>query len=324
MNPVLSSLRPILQLKKNVWTDKKIIKKIAPKIAQEELALPKWDAPVYPKENNRQLIDFVMTANAINFAFTEFQEPFRKFEAGDIPWGGAFGMLYCLKGAMPRIVEADFLANLSIQKTEEIFQGNNMQIPMIKERTLVLQDVGKILLEKYDGHFYNLVEDSNYHAFKDGNGIVEKLAKDFPCFNDTSYYQGQKIMFYKRAQLAVGILYARLLGTGLFNIKDIGDLTVYADYVLPVSLTQLGIMRKMPKLEKKIQNWVEIEKCSLEELEIRVHTIHGADLLIKEINKHRPKDNQINALHMDYRLWSVTRQDVLKGYKHQLVRTIDY
>lgn len=83
-------------------------------------------------------------------------------------------------------------------------------------------------------------------------------------------------------------------------------------------------MKKTKELENKIQNWKEIKKDSLEELEIRAHTIYGADLLIKEVNKHLPKDKKINALHMDYKLWSGTRKPVLKGYKHHLVKTIAY
>lgn len=326
MNPVLGSLKPILKIQKNVQTIEEKVKELAPEIAKEELEMPKWDAPVYIEENSKQTIDFVMIINSINFAFTEFQEPHRKFEVKqpsmDFNWNGAFAMTYCIKRAMPEIFDAKYLANMTTKEAKKIFQGETIQIPMLKERIKILQEAGTVLDEMYEGHFYNLVEDSNYHAFKDGNGVVEKLVKDFPSYNDISYYKGKEVKFYKRAQLAVGVLYARLKGTSLFDIKDIDDLTVYADYVLPVSLTRLGVMKKTEELENKIQNWKEIKKDSLEELEIRTHTIYGADLLIKEVNKYRPEDKKINALHMDYKLWSETRKPALKGYKHQLVRTI--
>lgn len=328
MNPVLKSLKPILKLNKNVQTVEERVKEIAPEIAKEELEMPKWDAPVFIEENSKDTIDFGMITNAINFAFTEFQEPHRKFEVRqlgmDFNWSGAFAMIYCIKRAMPKIFDAKYLANMNVKEAKEIFKGETIEIPMLKERVEIFQEVGTVLNEKYKGHFYNLVEDSNYHAFKDGNGVVEKLVKDFPSYNDTANYKGKEVKFYKRAQLAVGMLYARLRGTGLFDIKGIGDLTVYADYVLPVSLTQLGIMKKTEGLENKIQNWVEIEKDNLEELEIRAHTIYGADLLIKEVNKYRPEDKKINALHIDYKLWSETRKPALKGYKHHLTKNIAY
>ena len=324
MNPVLTSLKPILKLKKNVWTDEERIKELAPVIAEEELAVPKWDAPVYVEENDLVTIDFIILVNALNFAFTDFEKPHSKYEAA--PWNGAFAMTYCIKRAIPKILGAEYLANMNTRKAEEIFQGTNITIPMLPERVLIMQEVGKVLLEKYDGHFYNLVMEANGHAFKNGRGIVEKLAQDFPSFNDVAWRQGRKIRFYKRAQLAVGVLCARLFGTGLFDIGDIDDLTVYADYVLPVSLTAMGIMKKTPELEDKIQNWREIEAGGDEELEIRAHTIYGADFLIKEVNKHRPAGRKINALNMDYRLWSVTKElaKAAGGYKHHLVRTIYY
>jgi len=326
MNPVIKSLEPILKLKKDVETVEDKVKEIAPVIAKEKLELPKWDAPVFLEGNDRTLIDFAMVINSINFAFTEFKNPHKKFEVNqpgfDFNWSGAFGMIYCIKRAVPKILDAKYLANMDLKEAKKVFKGETIEIPMLKERLEIFNELGTVLDEKYKGHFYNLIEDSNYHAFKDGNGVVEKLVNDFPSYNDVSQYNGKEIKFYKRAQLAVGMLYARLQGTGLFDIKDIDDLTVYADYVLPVSLTMMGIMKKSEELENRIQNWKEIKKDSIEELELRAHTIYGADLLIKEVNKYRNK--KINALQMDYQLWSETRKDVLKGYKHQLVKTIAY
>lgn len=328
MNPVLKSLKPVIKNSKHVWTIEEKVKEIAPRIAEEELKLPDWNVPVYIEESSKRTVDFIMLFNSINFAFTEFEEPHRKFEVKqpgmDFNWNGAFAMVYCIKRAMPKILDAKYLASMTMEEAKKVFQGETIEIPMLKERVEIFQEVGTVLDEKYKGHFYNLVEDSNYHAFKDGNGVVEKLVKDFPSYNDVSHHKRREVKFYKRAQLAVGILYARLLGTKLFDIKGIDDLTVYADYVLPVSLTALGVMKKTEELEKKIQNWEEIKKDSLEELEIRAHTIYGADLLIKEVNKYRQEDKKINALHMDYKLWSETKNPILKGYKHHLVRTVAY
>jgi len=329
MNPVLGSIKPVIENSRHVKTDMGRIRELAPEIANEMLELPKWDFPVYPKGHGIDVMDFFMLFNSINFAFTQFEEPHGKFKVSqpgmDFPWSGSMAMTYCMKRAMPKIMDAKYLANMTVEEGRELFKGDTIEIPMLKERVEILNEVGTVLDEKYDGHFHHLVEDSNMHAFKDGNGIVEKLVKDFPSFNDTRTYKGHTVFFYKRAQLAVGMLYARMHGTGLFDIADIDDLTVYADYVLPVSLTTLGPMVKDKALEDKIQNWVEIEENSEEEVEIRGHTVYEGDLLTIEINGYRPKGKKINNVIMDPRLWYETRKPPLKkGYKHQLVKTIDY
>lgn len=329
MNPVLGSINPVIENSRHVKTDMGRIRELAPEIANEGLELPKWNFPVYPEGNGIDVIDFFMLFNSINFAFTQFEEPHGKFKVKqmgmDFPWSGSMAMTYCMKRAMSKVMDAKYLASMTLEEGRKLLRGDTIEIPMLKERVAVLNEVGTVLDEKYKGHFHHLVEDSNMHAFKDGNGIVEKLVKDFPSFNDTRTYKGHTVFFYKRAQLAVGMLYARLHGTGLFDIADIDDLTVYADYVLPVSLTTLGIMAKDKKLEDKIQNWVEIEENSEEEVEVRAHTVHGAALLTEAINRYKPESKKVNNVMMDARLWYETRKPPLKqGYKHQLVKTIDY
>jgi len=325
-NSVLDSTRFLVEMPEHVFINNKKLEEVAQRFAGEDLPLASWDAPVYPSENNNELIDFVFLANSINFAFTDFETK-EKYATDylDINWRGAFGMIASIKRAMDDsvpILDAEYLSGISRKEMENIFRGN-IEIPMLDERQSILQEVGTVLSKKYAGHFYNLVEASAGKLFDEGFGIVERLALEFPSFDDSVEHYGKSIIFDKRAQLAPAILYARFKNQGDFIVDDIDDLTVFADYVLPKGLRDLGILEYSPSLADRVDNQILIPKNSLEELEIRASTIHAADRLIKGVNELRNYENPINALHMDYKLWSESR-GIKDGKPHHLTETIAY
>jgi len=323
MNPVLKSLEPILKEPQFVFINKRRIEEIAPEIAKEKLPIPEWREEVFI-EDDKKAIDFFMLFNSINFAFADFatNEKFTTFYKGK-EWKGAFGMIASLKRALEKgipLLNANYLTQIDRNGLRAIFKGN-IEIPMLDERLEIFHEVGNVLLKKYKGHFCNLLEDGCYYAFNNGKGIIEKLVTDFPSFNDISEFNGHILKFYKRAQLAVASLYGRLRKKG-FNIKDIDDLTVFADYELPARLRQRGIIEYEESLENKILNYIPIEKDSRGEQEIRASTVDSCDSLVKEINKYRK--NKINSLSLDYKFWSERRIKKENGYPHHLTKTIAY
>lgn len=324
-NPVLESTKFLINNPKHVFIDYSKLTEIAKIFAEQELELPKWDLPVHTSEKDNNTIDFFFLQNSINFAFTDFKTK-EKFSTkyNDIEWKGALGMVGCLKKAIKNnipILNADYLKNIQKKDMEQIFSGN-FEIPMLNERLKIFKEVGKVLTEKYDGHFYNLVEASNNKLFNNGNGLIEKLIKNFPSFDDSAMYKGKKVIFNKRAQLAGGMIYEKFLPEKKL-FKDIDKLTIFADYVLPKGLRDMGILNYDHILEEKVDNQKLIKKNSREELEIRASTIHIADILIKRINKLRNNKNKINALHIDYKLWSESRK-YKEGKPHHLTKTIAY
>jgi hypothetical protein len=300
MNPVLDSLSPILDQSRYVFVDKEKIKELAPKLAEQDMPIPDWSFPAYIEEDSTHTIEMFFLANSINFAYTDFETKEKFTKDG---FFGAEAMWYSLKKAYEDkvpILSCHFLENLELDQAEEIFRGDN-SLPMLEERVAILKQVGQVLRQRYQGRFLNLVNLSNNRAFNNGKGMVERLVSTFPSFNDASRVNGDYAKFYKRAQLAVAMTYGRLNKTGLFDVEDIDDLTVFADYVLPVGFYEMGVFRYKPSLQDRIVSQQLIGKNSREELEIRANTIYAADLLVKEINKHREK--KINALNLDAKLW---------------------
>ena len=124
---------------------------------------------------------------------------------------------------------------------------------MLDEKLQVLNAVGLALTERYGGFFHNFVATCSPRLFDGGKGLVDRLVAEFPRFNDVSPYRGREIRFFKLAQLAYWGLYSGFRGHGGFRIDDIGSMTAFADYIVPVALRVMGILDYSPDLDEKIR-----------------------------------------------------------------------
>ena len=304
---ILLGAKSVAYESRNVRINYDKVREVSQRYSKEDLQLPAWDAPVFPEKLNDETIDFILLGNSINFAFNDFKTGEKYIhEYKGVPFKGAYGMWAALKGALDEglpILDADYLENLSGPETKKIFDGAN-RIPMLNERVGILNEVGRVLNNKYEGHFYNLVERADERLFNDGKGLVELLVEDFPSFRDDAIYHGKRISFAKRAQLGSAMVYEKFLpgGSRLFDEKDVERLTVFADYELPKALRSMGIFEYDAPLADRIDNEKLIGAGSNEEVELRACTIAVADEIVKEINDIKGS-NAVNALHIDYRLW---------------------
>ena|GEM_PF-61269 len=324
-NPAIASLEPIIRNGSQVSLDHKKIKEWAEKVTPRELKPAEWRFPFHIEEDSPRTMDFFFLANSINFMFFDPQngEKFQTEYRGDT-YSGSDAMFASLKRALEEgipILEADYLAKISEKEMKHIFRGN-FELPLLKERTQIFREVGKVLKAKYQGHFLNLAQGADFKAFNRGEGMVERIVKDFPSFRDESPYPktGKNLIFNKRAQLQVGMLHSRLEKSGIFACRDVKDLTVFADYQLPKGLNSMGILKYSPELEKKIKNKELIPKDSPAEQEIRAFTIIAARLLQEEIN--RTRDFNVDARGIDFLLWAKARKN--SDTPHHLTVTTAY
>lgn len=319
-NPVLQSTNRLAEAAHYIQIHYKKLAETAQMFTQEELKIPTWEEPAYLEGKDERIIDFFLLGNSMNFAFTDFTtfEKFKTTYKGQ-EWRGSMGMWACLTRAIEKgwpVLDAHYLKQVSYNDVSRIIFEGNTPIPLLEERTRIFREVGRVLLEKYDGHFHNLVAKSKNRLFNRGEGIVERLTNDFLSFDDSVMYRGKQVHFNKRAQLAPAMLYGRFQNQSPFRVDDIGELTVFADYVLPQSLRHLGIFEYAPSLAQKVDQQKLIPANSQEELELRACTIHAADFLVKRVNQLKP-DKKVNALHIDYQLWANRG----KGNHHLTVTT---
>ena len=324
-SPVLESLRPVIEHARDVRTNLDKIIEVASWMAYEELPLPEFALPLGIGAGDAgEAIDFVLVADSIDTAFTDFahHEKFQVDFAGQ-HWSDSEAEFACLKRAMDAgvpILDGKFLAKVTREELNRIFTGN-IPMPMLDEKLAVLHQVGAVLAEKYDGRFHNFVHACSPRLYDSGNGLIERLVKEFPRFNDVSLYDGHEIKIYKLAQLGVWMLYSTFHKSGKFRLDDPEKMTAFADYIVPVALRLLGITGYSKELESAINSYQLIPRDSRQEIEIRAHCLHATALLAEEINKLRPANMQVIIPQIDARLWTHYHTTT---WPHHLTQTIMY
>ena len=150
---------------------------------------------------------------------------------------------------------------------------------------------------------------------------MDRLVTEFPRFNDVSPYKGREIKLYKLAQLTYWGLYSGLKRHGGFRIDDIGSMTAFADYIVPVALRVMGILVYSPELDEAIRAHRLVPRDSEEEIEIRAQMLYASALLTEDINALRPRELQVIIPQVDARLWLNYHTT---HWPHHLTRTIMY
>jgi hypothetical protein len=324
-SPVLESLHYAIESSRDVHTHYDKIVEVASWMAYEELPMPEFTLPFgVGKGDPNEAIDFIMVADSIDTAFTNFDTR-TKFQVDYAAqhWSDSEAEFACLKRAIDRgvpILDGKYLSTLTRAELNEIFQGN-IEMPMLHEKLAALHQVGKVLAEKYDGRFHNFVRSCSPELYDNGNGLIDRLTAEFPRFNDVSVLDGHEIKFYKLAQLGIWMLYSTLHSSGKFRLDHPQKMTAFADYIVPVALRLLGITSYSKELEHAINTYQLIPRDSRQEIEIRAHCIYSTALLREEINKLRSPDTQVIIPQVDARLWTHFHTTT---WPHHLTRTIMY
>ena len=324
-SPVLDSLHPVIEHSRDVRTHLDKIVEVANWMAYEELPMPDYQMPFdVGKGTAEDVIDFVLTADCVDTAFTDFSTHVKfQVDYAGRHWSDSDALFACMKRAMDNgvpILDGKFLAQVTRPDLERIFAAN-IELPMLDEKMEVWHQVGSVLAEKYAGRFHNFVKSCPPRLYDNGAGIIDRMVKEFPRFNDVSPYDGATIKFYKLPQLGIWFVYSNLRKNNQFPLEDLGKMTAFADYIVPVALRILGIVSYSPELEHAINTYQMIPRDSRQEIEIRAHCLYATALLADEINKIRPADQQIIIPQIDARLWTHFHTT---SWPHHLTRTIMY
>lgn len=324
-SPVLDSVRYAVESSRDVHTSHEKIVEVASWMAYEELPMPEFALPFGAGQKNpAEAIDFVMVADAIDTAFTDFarHEKFQVDYAGQ-HWSDSEAEFACIKRALDQgvpFLDGNYLAAVTRTELSKIFEGN-IEMPMLDEKLAVLHQVGKVLAEKYQGRFHKFVKSCSPKLYDNGNGLIDRLVKEFPRFNDVSMLDGHEIKFYKLPQLGIWMLYCSLHPSGNFELDDPQKMTAFADYIVPVALRLHGLTSYSGKLEHAINSHQLIPRDSRWEIEIRAHCIYATAVLTEEINKLRPANQQVIIPQIDARFWTHFHTT---NWPHHLTQTTMY
>ncbi len=256
-SPVLDSLPPVIENSRDVHTNVDKLVEVAGWMAYEELPMPEYHLPLgIGKDNPDETIDFIMVADVVDTAFTDFTThvKFQVDYAGQ-HWSDSEAEFACIKRAMDQgfpILDGSYLAQLTRPQMEKIFAGN-IEIPMLDEKMELWRQAGALLAAKYNGRFHNFIRTCSPRLYDHGNGMVDRLVVEFPRFNDVSMYDGHEIKLYKLPQLGLWFVYSSLHKSGKFQIEDIHSMTAFADYIVPGRPAPDGHHFLLPRARKNDQ-----------------------------------------------------------------------
>lgn len=144
-----------------------------------------------------------------------------------------------------------YYTSLTLDDLRHIFRSDTPSaMPLMEKRLEVLQEVGGILKEKFEGTFENVLRRAENSATK----LMEIVTDKFPCFRDTAEFEGRKVGFYKRAQILAADLWVLYRGQAPAGFGDIAELTMFADYRVPQVLVYLGALEYSDGLYKKLKD----------------------------------------------------------------------
>ena len=134
-----------------------------------------------------------------------------------------------------------------------------------------LRDLGRHVAEEFGGSYAALAAGAGGSAV----GLARMLG-EWDCFADCSEYDGIRVPFLKRAQIAA----ADLARAGVIAAPDLRRLTMFADNLVPHVLRIDGILGFDPALVARIEREELIEHDSPEEIEIRACALHAVELIV--------------------------------------------
>jgi len=298
---ILDGVEWVVGRSQHVRIDQERLLCVVERLDLDRLRLPDWQVPVVPSWRDERLVDFFFLFNAINFCY--WGQPKWTISYQGQPHDGAFGMMAALSRALeegyPQL-DGAFLASIGEDEFRHIVRGN-VPIPLEQERWTILRECGPVLVREFGGRWHEVLRRAGGSAVR----LVDLLVTHFPSWDDTAELEGRRVAFYKRAQLAAGMVYQAFGRQGWGAFEDIGKLTVYADYKLPQVLRKLGILIYDGELAALVDSQIPIPARSRMEVEIRAATVWAGEQMRRALLDRAPG---ITATHIDFWLWETSQR----------------
>ena len=321
---VLQSVLPVVAASRHVRTNTDEVARVAGWLAYEPFGWPQAVHPIEIGGDPGRLTDYQLFLNTLNFAFSDFATGVKYAAERDgmlfsDSEGMAANVINALDAGVP-VLSGEWQATATRDDVKHLFTGT-IEIPLLEERVEILNAVGAVLVDRYEGRWASWVASCAPSMYAGGDGLLERLPVEFPRFRDVSVYDGREVRLLKLGQLALWGLHTSHQSTGAFAVADLSNMTAFADYILPVALRLMRIFEYSPELERRINEGDEIPRDSAEEIEIRAHTLYATALLTEAMNVIRPAGEQLVIPQLDYRLWKTYHAST---WPHHLTRTIMY
>jgi hypothetical protein len=306
----------VMERARSVRIDESGLARLADELARTSLTANEADPAHHRIGDEHTTLVFVLTLDAVNFGSGWF--PFltkrpgrsgyytiaegwrRRFETD-----GAFG------AAELAAIEARDCATLL---------GQDPEVPEVAELmglfAVALRDLGRFVVEGFGGSFEGLIESAAGSAA----ALVGTLA-EMPLYRDVAHYEELMVPFYKRAQITGSDLHSAFDGRGLGSFRDIGDLTIFADNLVPHVLRRKGVLIYSEDLAGRIEAGELLAVGSPEEVEIRAGGLHAVERCLALM---RERGETATAQQLDGILWSWGQRREMKAHPRHRARSTFY
>jgi hypothetical protein len=267
-------------------------------------------------DGDEATVAFIVTLNAINFGSGYF--PHLKKRPGK---SGYMTVSTCLRERSMRggPFSATELEELDAAACAEIFE-QDLAVPEAAELMALfaeaLRDLGRYVRARHGGRFTELVEAAGGSA----DALVGSLAS-IPFYRDVVRYADFDVPFYKRAQITASDLSLAFGGRGPGAFRDIDELTIFADNLVPHVLRTRGVLVYREDLARRIDAGELIAAGAPEEVEIRAGAVEAVERCVADL---RERGREMTAQRADQLLWTAGHSAEMKARPRHRTRTTFY
>ncbi|MCY4588913.1 MAG: hypothetical protein OXB98_23050 [Bryobacterales bacterium] len=288
----------------------------AASLLMEEAGPAELDPAYHYVGHGPATLAFILTLDAVNFGSGYF--PGLRKRRG---LSGYFTVASSLNDYFGEFgpISPDTLAELSTESCNALFgqeRENETAFELMGLFASALNDLGRLLIERFEGSFVRLVDSAEQSAEK-----LVQILEVMPFYRDVHQYGDLEVPFYKRAQLTAADL-ALVFGhegPGLF--EDMDRLTIFADNLVPHVLRTDGLIEYDAHLIDRIARGELIASESLEEIEIRASAVTVVERIREEITR---RGGSVTSMELDYRLWNRGQGASYKALPRHRCRCVFY
>ncbi|KAJ7601207.1 hypothetical protein C8J56DRAFT_1157424 [Mycena floridula] len=292
---------------------------------------------------NKAMLNWIFLISALNFSFwsekegsperygVEWQEGWHSKDRK--VWTGYWSLVAALNRALQDdelpITDPTFYASETLCPDvciEQVFRPAAQcteTIPLLRERIAVMREVGFILSNSFGGSYQGFLEEFQRRHNGEGTALdlVKMVTETFPSFRDQVYLDGKKVCLWKRAQILVAETWAAFYpqsATAPHPIfpgpggPKIHQLTMFADYRVPVILFHLKILSYPSSLIQTLQDGKPLEPGSNEEISLRAASIVAVErvreAMIKLNEGTSEPGNGVSSVLIDFFLWDLAKR----------------
>lgn len=267
-----------------------------------ELGEPKyehWSKEVNLTLSEEKWILLAFIIESMNFCF--WQKPKWKVEYNKELVSGSNALFFSIIKEVeknPNFLNIDYLYNLTKKELYNIFKSVEGKISLFEERYNNFSEV--VLYICNNKNFFEEI-----YSVKSDVELLNYITSNFACFDDKSEYKGRTIHFNKRATLLVNDLFY-LSDKINKNLGNVNSLSGCADYGIPRTFRDYGILEYKDELKNLIDNEKEILHDSEMEIEIRANMLYVIEIIKEKLKKH---NITINSVELDNLIWLMGKKN---------------